>query len=186
MPIQYRYGAGGTLFEINSLTRDASYFNPSGNCGQVMSDGYHIANRSCNTSIGDFFTFVFEVKMTINQGDCGGMNLRVYVGLGFGDAGPGYTFYVCSDGTYQFLVTSSSSSTILKSGSNSGIVSGQNIIAVVASGSIFTLYLNHTRLGSVSDSTYSYGGIGLIAGSTNSNANNVTEVTYRDVRIWTI
>ncbi len=171
------YGAGGTLSKVDSLTQDAGYFSAGGFCGQVMSDGYHITDSSCNSaSLGlSFDNFVFEVKMTINRGDCGGMTLR-YV----------YTFYVCSDGTYQFLVSTLASSAILKSGSNSGITAVQSIIAVVASESNFTLYLNHKQLDSVSDSTDSSGPIGLIAGSTNNNSSTTTEVTYRDVRIWTL
>ena len=151
----------------------------SGNCGQVMSDGYHITDSSCSNGF-PFDNFVFEVKMTINQGDCGGMILRFSGNSTFGTF-DGYTFYVCSDGTYQFSVGAYDS--VLKSGSHAGITSGQNTIAVVASDSNFILYLNHIRLDSVSDSSAGSGNIGLIAHSTNSNT---TEVTYRDARVWTL
>jgi hypothetical protein len=60
--------------------------------------------------------------------------------------------------------------------------SGQNTIAVIASGSNFTLYLNNTQLDSVTDSTYSRGTINLIA----SDSTNTTEVTYRNARLWTL
>ena len=172
------YGTGGTLVLLDSLTQEGNWSNSSGAC-QFMSDGYHITEQQKGINECDanqnFDNVVFEVKMTINRGDCGGMTLR-YV----------YTFYVCSDGTYQFLVSTLASSAILKSGSNSGITAGQNIIAVVASESNFTLYLNHKQLDSVSDGTDGSGPIGLIAGSTNNNSNTTTEVTYRDVRIWTL
>ena len=100
--------------------------------------------------------------MTIIRGDCGGMVLRYN-----SSTGTGYIFYVCSDGSYQFFRYSGfsgSDATILGSGSNSGIASGQNTIAVVANGSKFTLYLNNTPLGnSITDSIYSQGEVGLLS-----------------------
>jgi hypothetical protein len=134
---------------------------------------------SCQDENSSFGNAVFEIKMTIHQGDCGGMTLR------YNDStGTGYAFFVCSDGTYQFAKYSGLSAkdeTILKSGNNSGIISGQNTVAVVASGGNFTLYLNNTtQLDSVSDTTYSQGTIGLIANDTT----NTTEVTYSNARLW--
>ena len=117
--------------------------------------------------------------MTINQGDCGGMELRYDP-----STGKSYSFFVCSDGSWQFdryTGLSASNATVLISGNNSGITSGQNTIAVVASGSQFTLYLNHTRLISVSDSTYSQGDIGLIA----NDSTNTTKVEYSDAAVRT-
>lgn len=165
------YGTGGTLVLLDPLTQEGNWFNSSGAC-QFMSDGYHITEQQKGTSECDanqnFDNVVFEVKMTIIQGDCGGM--YVY----------GYNFVVCSDGTYQFFV--SSYGTILKSGSNTGITSGQNTIAVVANGGNFSWYLNHTQLGSASDSTFTNGNIGLVA----KYLGNITRVTYRDARVWTL
>jgi len=57
-----------------------------------------------------------------------------------------------------------------------------NVIAVVANGSNFDLYINDQKVGSASDSAYSQGSIGLVA----SAYNNATKVTYQDARIWTI
>jgi serine/threonine protein kinase len=185
------YGnAGGTLALYDPLTQSGNWSDGSntsfgGSC-QFMSDGYHIAESQshslyyCDDTSRSFENFVFEVKMTINQGDCGGMDLRAN-----SSAGTDYIFFVCSDGTYRFALytgNSGSDETILKSGDNSGIASGQNTIAVVASGSSFTIYLNNTQLDSVSDSTYSQGNIGLIA----NERTNTTEVTYSDARVWTL
>ncbi len=184
------YGnAGGTLALYDPLTQSGNWSSGSdtsfGDSCQFMSDGYHIAeshsssNYYCDAS-SSFANFVFEVQMTINRGDCGGMTLRADT-----STGKQYVFLVCSDGTYQFYLYtgfSGSASTTLKSGSNSGITSGQNTIAVIASGSNFTLYLNNTQLDSVTDSTYSRGTINLIA----SDSTNTTEVTYRNARLWTL
>ncbi|HEV7236887.1 MAG TPA: hypothetical protein VGN15_11935, partial [Ktedonobacteraceae bacterium] len=125
--------------------------------------------------------FVFEVKMTIIQGDCGGMVLRYNSATG-----AGYIFFVCSNGSYQlarYSDFSASDETNLKNGSNSGITSGQNTIAVVANGSTFTLYLNNTPLGnSITDSTYSQGDFGLIS----NDSTHTTEVVYNNARMWTL
>jgi len=57
-----------------------------------------------------------------------------------------------------------------------------NLIAVVANGSSFNLYINSQKVGNASDSAYSQGSIGLVAGA----YNNATTVTYQNARIWTI
>src|SRR5437870_5874368 len=54
----------------------------SGGSCRFVSGGYQISESnpngfySCNDTSSPFDNFVFEVKMTINQGDCGGINLR--------------------------------------------------------------------------------------------------------------
>ena len=59
---------------------------------------------------------------------------------------------------------------------------GLNVIAVVANGSRFDLYVNRQKIDSASDSTYSQGSIGLVADA----PDNPTTVIYQDARIWTI
>lgn len=182
------YRAGGTLALFDPLTQAENWSiesnTSSGGSCRFVSDGYQISESnpngfySCNDNSSSFDNFVFEVKMTINQGDCGGINLREDT-----STGKQYVFFLCSDGTYQFARYSGYSASdeiVLKSGTNSGTTSGQNTIAVIAKGSNFTFYLNNSQLDSVSDSTYTQGYLGLVA-SPNSNA---TKVTYNDARIW--
>jgi hypothetical protein len=57
-----------------------------------------------------------------------------------------------------------------------------NVIAVVANGSSFDLYINNQHINRASDSAYSQGKIGLFA----DDYNNATTVTYQDARVWTI
>lgn len=182
------YGAGGTLALSDPLTGEGNWSNESstssgGSC-RFVGDGYQISESnpngfySCNDTSSPFDNFVFEVKITINQGDCGGINLREDM-----STGKQYVFFLCSDGTYQFARYSGYSASdeiVLISGANSGITPGQNTIAVIAKGSNFAFYLNYSRLDRVSDSTYTQGYVGLIA-SPNSNA---TKVIYNDARIW--
>ena len=181
-------GGRGTLTLYDTLTQSGNWFNESdssfgGSC-KFESDGYHITESqnhaffNCdNTTLAK--NFVFEVKMTIIRGDCGGVELREN-----SSTGGGYDFFVCSDGSYQLFRYSGSSgsdTTILGSWSNSGITSGQNTIAVVVNGSKFTLYLNNTPLGnSITDRIYSQGEVGLLS----VNNAHTTEVTYKNARVW--
>ena len=119
--------------------------------------------------------------MTINQGDCGGMDIRYD-----GSTGKDYIFIVCQDSYYAlWKYTSNTSSTTLTSGRSSAINQGtgqSNTIAVVANGSNIDLYVNGQKIDSTSDSDYSQGKFGLIANADNS----ATTVTYQDARLWTI
>jgi hypothetical protein len=130
-----------------------------------------------------YSNFAFEVKMTINQGDCGGMTIRSQ-----SNNTDLYFFQVCQDGTYDFYKyahNSASGPTTVLSGSPAAINQGvgkSNIIAIVANGSNFDLYINRQEVGSASDSTYSQGNIGLVASAYNS----ATTVTYQNARVWTM
>ncbi len=55
-----------------------------------------------------------------------------------------------------------------------------NLIAVVAYGSSFDLYVNRQELITVSDSAYSSGQIGVIA----EDINNPTEVAFSNAEDW--
>ena len=180
---------GGTLALNDSLTQDGNWSTQSntaiGGFCQTMSDGYHISESktfsfyNCDANSRTVYNFVFEVKMTIDQGDCGGLAL-LYDPTG----GNGYVLFICSDGSYQFTTYTNFASGLLINGTSSGVTAGQtNTIAVVANGGNFIIYLNHSQLNGISDNTYNQGEIGLIAGD---NSSNTTEVTYSDARLWTL
>lgn len=120
--------------------------------------------------------------MTINQGNCGGLMLR-----NSSDNLQDYVFVVCQDGFYKFdkyTSSSGSSATHLTTGDSPQINQGTNqvnVIAVVANGSNFELYVNHQHIDHTSDSTFSQGTVGLIAFAADSS----TQVTYQDAKIWT-
>ncbi|HEY4034111.1 MAG TPA: serine/threonine-protein kinase [Ktedonobacteraceae bacterium] len=140
-------------------------------------------NFICSEDTSQYSNFAAEVKMMINQGDCGGLTIR-----GNSDHTTMYFFRVCQNGSYSFakyVSNSASNAIMLKSGSSAVIKQGTgqlNVIAIVANGSNFDLYVNHQKIDSASDSTYSRGGIGLFADA----PDNATMVTYQDVRVWTI
>ncbi len=115
--------------------------------------------------------------MRIIQGNCGGLVLRDTISQAHA-----YSFEVCQNGSYQlFRWDSFSSAPRLTSGSSSAITTGlnqSNVIAAVANGSTFDLYVNHQKIASVNDSSYSQGQFGVCA-----DAN--TEAAYTNARMWT-
>jgi hypothetical protein len=102
--------------------------------------------------------------------------------------GEQYLFSVCSSGFYSFIKRASNSrggGTVLKTTNSSAIKQGTgqlNVIAIVANGSRFDLYVNHQKIDSISDGAYNQGYISLIA----YDEFIPTTVTYRDARVWTI
>src|SRR5262249_25073738 len=126
-----------------------------------------------------YSNFVFEAKMTINQGDCGGLEIR-------SNYTQSYLFMVCQDGKYNFYkYVSGSNAPRITGGHTSVIKQGTdqlNVIAVRANGNYLDLYINTQKITTVIGDAYSQGALGLIAGA----GDNSTTVTYRDVRVWTI
>lgn len=117
--------------------------------------------------------------MMITQGDCGGLTIRD------DNNGNHYVFEVCQDGSYAFVKYTDGNGSTVVNGNSSAINQGTgqtNVIAVVANGSNFDLYVNSQKIKSASNNTYSQGSIGLVAGS----ASNETTVTYQNARVWTI
>lgn len=185
------YQPSGTLALIDPLSQPSAWTTASdtnwgGQC-QFVNGAYQVSqsissrlNICSNNNQATYSNFAFEVNMTINQGDCGGLTMR-----NIGDNSNLYYFRVCQDGNYLFSkYTSHSGSTIL-SGNSSAINPGtnqSNVIAVVANGSSFDLYVNSKKIDSASDNTYSQGFIGLSADA----LSNQTVVTYQNARVWTI
>jgi hypothetical protein len=175
---------------IDPLSQPFAWTNGSntsfgGHC-QFVNGAYQISQSVvhrtfvCSSNYATYNNFAFEVRVTINQGDCGGMSIR-----GNSDSANSYDFQVCRDGEYGFIRYTSNKGTFLTSGNSSAINQGinqSNVIAVLANGSSFELYVNHQQIGSVTDNNYTQGAVGLIA----VDSIDQTVVTYQNVRIWTI
>jgi len=117
--------------------------------------------------------------MRIIQGNCGGLELRDTTSQAHA-----YGFQVCRDGSYKFIRFDgfTASDHTLLSGSSKAIITGlgqSNVIAAVANGSEFDLYVNHQKVGSVNDNSYSQGQFGVIAGGN-------TEAVYTNAKMWTL
>jgi hypothetical protein len=129
-----------------------------------------------------FKDFVFEVQMTILQGDCGGMVIRAA-----GITGDNYLFGVCQDGTFfLFLLKNNGvAQQLLPSTPFSAIQEGRgktNVLAVIAKGAELTLYANYEKLATVTDNTYSQGQVGVVAYPLKMS----TEVSYSNAKVWVL
>jgi eukaryotic-like serine/threonine-protein kinase len=106
--------------------------------------------------------------MTIVKGDAGGMIIR------WNSNTQHYIFDISQDGSYELRVDFA----IIKGGSSSAIKVGLNqsdLIAVAAHGNTLDLFVNKQYITSVNDSTYSEGGIGVVAYAISKS----TEVEFR-------
>jgi eukaryotic-like serine/threonine-protein kinase len=120
--------------------------------------------------------------MKIIQGDCGALLFRVD-----STTNNFYYFRVCQDGSYAFYDYNNAWSLLSSSQYNSAIHVGlnqSNVVAVVAQGSTLYLYVNHYKVDSISDRTYSHGQIGVAAD--NALSNHTTEVVYSNAKVWTL
>jgi hypothetical protein len=150
---------------------------------QFIGGAYHAveslnAYDSCHAA-SQVSNFTFETHMQILQGICGGIVLRDTISQAHA-----YSFKVCQNGSYLFMRHNDgrNPAQILVSGSSSAITTGlnqSNVIATVANGGTFDLYVNHHKIASVNDSSYSQGQFGVCA-----DAN--TEVAYTNARMWTL
>jgi eukaryotic-like serine/threonine-protein kinase len=131
-----------------------------------------------NTSFGG--NFVYEVQMTIVQGDLGGLIIRDDTHQ------KSYYYRWRQDGSYNLVYydTSPKPKGPLIAGQSSAFNTGYNqtnLIAVVVQGGNFQLYVNDHFVDSVSVGIYGQGYIGLFA----SDYGDPTEVVYSNVKVWT-
>ena len=135
----------------------------------------------CFAHTASFNNFTFQVQMTINQGDEGGLVFRSNSNT---DIAQYYLFSINQNGTYRLVVSKDSShNTTLAQDSSPAIKTGinqTNLIAVVAKGSTLYLYINKQYIGSVSDSSYSSGLLGVFA----SDSSTTTDVSFKNAQVW--
>ena len=160
--------------------------DPSGTC-DFTGGAYHVNAIQRNNGKGcvantTFSDFAYQVQMTIVKGDAGDIIFRDDT------KGHGYYFYINQDGQYEFGTYNCTGNTcpvnVLRNGPSPAINTGlnqTNLVAVVASGSTIELYVNHQKIASVSDSSYSQGQIGVVA----YDVNSPTEVVFSNAKVWT-
>jgi len=168
--------------------QDSHNWDESANCAfaggmyhasSSMTDNFYTCTP--NAQLGDFGDFAFQVQMEIIRGDYGGMFFRA------NSSGTDYyTLTVYQSGRYSFDVymnnnylktVSNASSPAFKTGLNQA-----NLITVIARGSNFYLYMNGQFVTRVSDTSYSAGQIGLLAG----DYTHPTEVAFSNLKIWSL
>lgn len=179
----------GTLIMFDPLLDNSRGYHwqesndPSGSCGFTAS-GYHITAsnyyHSCLEYSQDFTNFVFEVQMMPPLGSAGGLSFR-----NTGVNGAGYDFDLGASGSYSMNRVPDNlplrASTVSPS-----IVKGQAsyLVDIEVSGNRFTLYVDKKKIDSVTDDTYSHGYLGFYV--TGDGGTAQTEVTFANVRVWTL
>ncbi len=153
---------------------------------------YHVSTSSLNSGITclaapDFSNFVLEMQMTIIKGDFGGIAFR-YDHDGGHNAH--YSFHVGQDGTYSLFLAQNTtvSQTLFHNTLSAAIHKGlgqTNVIAMVAQGSMITLYINNVLVAHLTDSTLTHGQVGLVAAAYQTNG-QPTEVAYSNAKLWTL
>gem|GEM_PF-2120728 len=121
-------------------------------------------------------SLVFEVKLTITQGDQAAVIVRLNQ-----TNGTGYYFYITIAGTYSLC--SNTCTKPLISGSISAINKGlnqTNLVALVASGSTISTYVNNQFIASANESANTQGQLGIEAYSSSGPG----DVVASDARAW--
>lgn len=137
--------------------------------------------QPCLAEASSFSNFAFQVSMTIDSGNQGGIVFRANSA-----SEAFYLFYIDINGRYSLdLYNSGSQATTLSSGYNAAITTGikhSNQLAVVAYNGIFYLYANQQFITSLTDSTLSAGKVGVAA----LDLKDPTEVEFTNAQVWTI
>jgi len=183
---------GGTLALLDPLSDNSKGFGWSENSTNCAFTGraYHVIAPDvhlfayCAARTTNFVNFAYEVQMKIIKGDVGGIIFRANsTNNNF------YLFYVSQAGSYElFLCPGSTCNQLVASTPSTVINKGLNainLVAVVATGTSITLYVNRQQVTSVNDATFSHGQIGVVA-SPFANAGHPTEVVYSNARVWTL
>ena len=121
--------------------------------------------------------FAFEVKITVVQGDNGGVTFHINQ-----SSGTFYYFEVYTNGKYILEVYTSKYTTLLQ-GNSAAIKLGlnqTNLLAVVANGNNIVLYVNNQTVSSISDSTLKGGQVGVASFYDNGQSN----IIVSDARMW--
>ncbi len=142
----------------------------------IPQKGYYIP---CFAQASNFSNFTLQVQMTIVQGDTGGVVFRAN-----STSSKFYIFSVGRDSSYSLLISlDDKHNTPLTYGNSRAIntnLNQTNLLTVIARGSNIYLYVNKQYVGSVSDSTYSSGQIGLFG----ADDTNPTDVAFSHIEMW--
>ena len=190
----YTQATQGTPALSSSLTAqdnfnwDVNDTTDGGGCG-FNAGTYHSTLFSkdfyfpCFARASNFSNFAFQVQMTINQGDEGGL---VFRGNNNSDLAQFYLFSINQKGTYRLDVSKDTThNTSIAEDTSNAIKTGigqANTLAVVAKGGTLYLYINKQYIGSASDTTYSSGLLGVFASATTAT----TDVSFSNAKVWAL
>ncbi len=136
---------------------------------------------TCFAQSTDFSNLAYQVQMTIEAGDQGGITFR-----SDSSTGSFYYFEINKDGTYMLKAYSNYTlmpKGILLKGFSAAIKTGlkqTNLIAITAVDNTITLYVNMQYIGSITDNSYYHGQIGVVA----EDIGHPTEVVFSNAKVW--
>ncbi len=133
----------------------------------------------CMAKQTNYANFAYQVEMTIQTGDEGGIVFRFDRALlNF------YSFHISTDGAYRLDVDNREGFVrTLSQGTSPAIKIGHNqtnLITVIAQGSHLSLFVNKQYVTDVIDTTYSRGSIGVMA----QDDYSPTNVAFTNAKVW--
>ena len=148
---------------------------------------YHVSEahqgflQPCIAENTDFSNFVYQVQVTLDQGDQGQAGLLFQVDS---TNKAYYFFYIGSDGSYALdLYATSGQVTHLTQGTSAASTTGlgrSNQLSVLAQKGIYTLYANGQYLTTVPNTALSSGKIGLAV----VNQNTPVDAEFSNAQVW--
>jgi hypothetical protein len=195
--ILYQQATGGVPiingYNQSSLQWDSYTNQPSGSC--IFQKGVYFSiatpgnSSSCNATESDLANLALQADVTIIQGDNAGIIFRSNT-----KEDSFYAFCITTGGSY-YLQKSFPSTTDVQDYSNLNIenspaiqqgiikqgIKQTNLLTVITQGNTFYLYVNEYYVGSVSDSSYTSGEVGIF---TNSEKEGQIEAAFTNFEAW--
>jgi hypothetical protein len=166
------------LSERNQWLSDDN--NSKSSC-QYVDNAYHIHTTQVSNckSKRTFSEFAFSANMTIIKGDCGGIFFSLHYGFGVCANGH-HSLYEYKYGNGQVYVTN-----LIGEFYRPDVITSpkqSNELGIVVRGKNIMLFINSQKVGETSLDAVVEGPIGLNAANRSSP---LTEVAYKDARVWT-
>jgi len=135
----------------------------------------------CIAEVPTFHNFAFQVRMTVVEGDGGGLVFRSE-----GKSGNYYYFHVGQDGSYGLAIfVAKGQETDVLTGTSASIITGvreTNLLCVIVRGSDIALYVNRQPVAKFTDTSYQSGQVGVVA----DEDNDTTDVAYSNAQVWVL
>lgn len=134
--------------------------------------------QACFADATNFTHFVYQITMTINSGNEGGVIFRANQAKG-----QYYLFRIDTNGTYALDLYNGSNYTSLLSGTSDAIETGageSNSLSIIADKNSLSLFVNEEYIASENNHTLSAGEIGVAA----INTEQPTSVDFTEAEVW--
>ena len=194
----YIQATGGTPALNDALAQNSTsnwtvYANGGRSCafrgGALHASVSQAPVAPCLALNSDFGNFAYQVQMTITSGNAQSVGGIIFRTQDF--SGSLYWFAIATDGSYSLVLLKGNGSAsgnvkILVEGSSPVVKTGlnsANVLTVVVRGNNFYMYINQQYVASATDSSFSAGKIGVLAGN---EGNAATDVAFSNAKVWTL